>query len=166
MANFDPDSDIINGKKGEAWIIKWEREDGSPKLEREIILRRNITQDIIDGKKPLKYFKDGKKEEIPNINKIKGLEWYRASLPRLKQSSSPMIEPTNMIVPIHKGKIPILPPISPLSPSKQIIPKLSISQDVSLPLIQNKSKSRGGFRKTKRKRQYKSRKTRRRRGSC
>ena len=150
MANIHTNTDIMNGKKGESWILKWEREYGSPKLEREIILRRNITQDVLNGKKPLKYSKDGKKEEITDITRIKGLEWQRSSMPRLKQSSSPTFEHQTTIKPIYKGKTSILPHISQ-EYKRTLLPKLK-----------SKSGVYGGVRKTNRNKQYKMRKTRRR----
>ena len=165
MANIHTNTDIMNGKKGESWILKWEHEHGSPKLQREIILRRNITPDVLNGKKPFKYIKDGKKEEIIDITKIQGLEWEKSSMPRLKQSSSPTFEHQTTIKPINKGKTNTLPPISP-STSNQRLPKLFSSsqnnkEDISLPKIKSESKSKGGFRKTNRKKQNKMRKTRR-----
>lgn len=164
MANIHTNTDIIHGKKGESWILKWEHEYGSPKLQREIILRRNITKDVLDGKKPFKYIKDGKKEEIADITRINGLEWQRSSMPRLKQASSPTFEHQTTMKPINKGKTNTLPPISP-STSNQRLPKLFSSsqnnKDISLPKIKSESKSKGGFRKTNRKKQNKMRKTRR-----
>ena len=165
MANIHTNTDIINGKKGESWILKWEHEHGSPKLQREIILRRNITKDVLDGKKPFKYIKDGKKEEIIDITKIQGLEWQRSSMPRLKQASSPTFEHQTVINPPHKEKKYTLPPISPFT-SNQRLPKLFSSsqnnkQDISFPKMKPESKSKGGFRKTNRKKQNKMRKTRR-----
>ena len=44
----------------------------------------------------------GKKEEITDITRIKGLEWEKSSMPRLKQSSSPTFEHQTTIKPIQK----------------------------------------------------------------
>jgi hypothetical protein len=161
---------IANGKKGETWSLHWVTDSGSHEY-RDITLVKDVTHEAMNGTKPLKFIKDGKKDQLTNISQIKGAQWHR--LPKLKRSSSPIL-PELVINKGVKRSVSDKPSISPVSPGNERLPILKDQSTVSSSSSKKKSSTyilpniskRGGVKQTKRKMNKLKKRHSRRKRSC